>query len=111
MSCLSKGKFDPAHTSVMRSTMGELINNSKQINLILRDLESLCSLEGVSTNTEEEIAFLSQVSLPSVTADQLASLDGDVTENEVETAIKHLALGKAPCPDRIMGNFKKTLET
>lgn len=109
MSCLAKGKRESTFITALRSPIGEITSNPKQINLILRNFYKALYSWGEEGDTREKgVAFLSKISLPSISVDQLESLD-DVSKLEVEKAIKHLALGKAPKPDGYTGEIYKYL--
>lgn len=85
---LATVRFEMNHISAFRSDTGEITNNPKQINLIL----------------DEGLGFLYENTLPSETPEQMASLE-EVTEAEVEVAIKHLAIGKPPGPNGYTRKF------
>lgn len=72
ISRLAKGKRESTFITALQTPLGEVTSNSKQINLILRNFyETLYSRGEEMDSRKKGLTFLSKISLPLISADQL----------------------------------------
>ena len=59
-------------------------------------------------NLEERDKFLEKYNPPSLSQDEIETMNGPITRTEIETVIKKLPTNESPGPDGFTGEFHQT---
>jgi hypothetical protein len=95
--------------SKIRNKKGEITTNTKEIQGIIRDyFENLHSNK--MENLEEMDKFLDIYDHPKLNQDDINHLNGSITRNEIEAAIKTLPKKKSAGPDGFCNEFYQTFK-
>jgi hypothetical protein len=100
---------DKTQISKIRNAKGEIITNTTEIQEIIRDyFENLYSNK--FENLEEMDRFLDSYDYPKLNQEDINHLNGCITQNEIEAAIKSLPKKKIPELDGFSAEFYQTFK-
>jgi hypothetical protein len=106
---LTKMRRQKTQISVIRNAKGEVTANTTEIQKIVTDyFENLYSNK--FENLEEMDRFLDTYDHPKLNQEDINHLNIPITQNEIETAIKHLPTKKSPETDGFSAEFYQTLK-
>lgn len=82
----------------MQMTQGKLVTTHAEINKVFRSFYTNLYSKGEVLGVAESL-FFKDIQTPSLTTEQLETLNAPITVEDVTNTIKQLTNGKAPGPD------------
>ena len=109
MATLIQKKREKAQIHKIMNEKGEIANNTKEVETIIRSYYQQLYANKLS-NLDEMDAFLENYKFPKLNQEEIDNLNRPITSNKIEAVIKNLLKNKSPGPDGFPGEFYQTFK-